>query len=255
MSSTAAKSIDQLMDRASEALVRTEYFATEGLAVRALRRARQAVDFERMARICLPLQEARRQLRQFALDEGFRGVLTTLPLEPPHPGVYLVQPPLVGIDARQIRELFWSARVPALVLCREPMTRDGKWPVVAVSGPLGLGGPTDLLTVRVKVAPPPGVVSLIDTEKPGPTRDRMEGEVPVEWASRAAEELGEHALKQLDGDDPPAHRVDALLDYLDACPEHERLHQRLMDECRRAAAAPTPTRPRRGWPRADDSGW
>src|SRR5689334_10244420 len=62
--------IDRMMERASTALEAMRYFEAERLASTALRRAHAAADFERMARILLPLQEARRQKRQLAVDSG-----------------------------------------------------------------------------------------------------------------------------------------------------------------------------------------
>jgi hypothetical protein len=64
--------VEELMERASGALGRMEYFQAEELSLKALLRARGRDDFERMARICMPLQEARRQIRQIALDAGLR---------------------------------------------------------------------------------------------------------------------------------------------------------------------------------------
>ena len=59
--STESKSqiIDDLMRRASEAISQTAYFEAERLANKALITAFQASDFEQMARIVMPLQEAR----------------------------------------------------------------------------------------------------------------------------------------------------------------------------------------------------
>lgn len=62
--------IDQIMERASERLLAMDYLECERLCVEALARAREAGDFERYARILLPLQEARRQRRQIAVEAG-----------------------------------------------------------------------------------------------------------------------------------------------------------------------------------------
>ncbi len=51
MAKEASNPIDRLMEQASQALLETEYFSVVKLSVRALERARQADDFERMARI------------------------------------------------------------------------------------------------------------------------------------------------------------------------------------------------------------
>ena len=88
--------IDSTMERASTALVRTEYFTAERLCLRALDAAWAASDLDRMERICLPLQEARRQIRQIATDAAEAGLCTALeslgPAVASRPGFYLVQP-------------------------------------------------------------------------------------------------------------------------------------------------------------------
>ena len=236
--------IDELMDRASEALVATEYFRAEDLAMRGLLKARAAHDYERMARICLPLQEARRQRRHEAMDSGLRMVLPDLPKGRSiiEPGMYLVQPPLLGIDARTFRELAHGKKVPVVVVCREPMTRAGLWPVVAVN-PKGL---VDSVTLRTRIAPPEGV----KPKETGINKDEMPGTPSPEWFLAANEQLGDAAIASLKKDDPPAWRVDDLLDALEALPDHEKLHQKLADECRAAMLVPVPTERRRG--RMDD---
>ena len=62
--------IDDIMERASAALVATDYLACERLCLEALTRARAESDFDRYARILLPLQEARRLRRQIAAESG-----------------------------------------------------------------------------------------------------------------------------------------------------------------------------------------
>src|SRR4051812_45178590 len=79
MTPASGKAIDELMERASSALVTTNYFEAEKLALKALERACAAIDFERMARICMPLQEARRQKRHEAVDAGKTFIMRRLP--------------------------------------------------------------------------------------------------------------------------------------------------------------------------------
>ncbi|MCA9287483.1 MAG: hypothetical protein KDA05_02795, partial [Phycisphaerales bacterium] len=97
--------IDRLMERASKSLFATRYFEAARDAQNALRRARAAGDFERMARICLPLQEAHRQIRQAAESTGKVRLIahaSDVP-RPLEPGCYLIQPPMIGADARVLR--------------------------------------------------------------------------------------------------------------------------------------------------------
>lgn len=106
----AASRIDELMERASQALVSRDYLTCERLCVEAIGLARQAEDFERLARITLPLQEARRQRRQIAEDAGT--VVFTGKREPaeaildrcPRGCILLTDPPYAESDAQAVRE-------------------------------------------------------------------------------------------------------------------------------------------------------
>ena len=110
--SDAAAQIDPLMEQASQALTQTDYLRCERLCVEALTMARQAEDFDRYARILLPLQEARRQRRQAALDLGVT-VLTARPadavveslLDAHQAGcLLLIDPPFTADDEHRLRE-------------------------------------------------------------------------------------------------------------------------------------------------------
>ena len=225
-----AGAVDRLMDRASRALEAMRYFETERLCVQALQKAYSAFDYETMSRILLPLQEARRQKRQLASDAG--AVVRVSELRVANgdamPGCFLFQPPLIGADARGFRERADSSGVATFVLTREPMSLDGKWPVVSVGG---------TRSVRTKVAPPWTVSRVEGT----PTRDDSAGrEIPMTWFEAAAEALGDAAIAKIDPKEHPVWRVDDLLEALDALPMHEKLHQALEQACREAAIAPAP---------------
>lgn len=214
------------MERASAALARTEYFEAEVLCLKAMKSALRTRDFDRMARICMPLQEARRQLRHMATDTG-RVTLVTAPLrasETYEPGCYLVAPPMVGIDARQVRELLTRKKVPALVLCREPTTSAGQWPVVAVAHSDAAPFPP---VVRVRINAP------------------ASGHADVAWLLAAQEALGDAAIAKVNPRWPADHRVEDLLEWLDAVPDHEKLSQALRATCAEALSAPATIKPRR----------
>jgi hypothetical protein len=244
----SATAIDREMERASRALEATRYFEAERIARRALEAAYSRRDYERMARVLLPLQEARRQKRQLAADVGPARVLGALPgsRKAPHAGLYLLQPPLIAADARALRERADAAKVPVYVLVREPLTRDGLWPIVA-SSPGVAGGPP--VTIRTKVSPPAPVPRV----ERSPTRDAIKpgSELPAAWFEAAGEALGDAAIAKIDATHHPAWRVDDLMALLDAHPDHEKLHQRLGEACREAVAAPPPER-RRPRPLIDD---
>lgn len=207
-----SQSVDQMMEAASKALVETDYFTCEELAVKALAQAFEKSDYERMSRILLPLQEARRQKRLAAIDTGKLTIMDApvdLETHRVKPGCYLFQPPLVGADARGFRELADAQRVPAMVICREPKTQLGLWPVVMI-GPV---------TVRVRIDPP------------------AKEKATIQWLIEASEAMGDEAIESVDRGRELPHQIAALYDRLQTCREHEKLHQELADACTRAAHA------------------
>ncbi|MAY73783.1 MAG: hypothetical protein CMJ31_03490 [Phycisphaerae bacterium] len=213
----AIAQIDEMMDHASVALVETRYFDAVSLCTRAMLRALQAHDFERLSRICLPLQEGRRQIRQLATDTRVIRVVSS-PEEIPsrlEPGCYLLQPPMIGADARSLRLAGERTKTPAFVLTREPLTLKGRWPVVGVGR----------VVVRTQVDPP---VEL-ERDPIRVSRDRYMGDPPptLEWFEDAAEALGDAAIASVAADLHPWWRVEELVEKLEACPDHEKLHQAL----------------------------
>lgn len=249
----ALSPIDRLMDRASLALEETRYFDTESLATTALGRAHRAGDYERMARIVLPLQEARRQKRQLAIDAAYLGPsasgITVIDSRRQIPGpadlpavggCFLFQPPLIAADARDFHDGANAAKVPLIVLTREPLTREGLWPIVSVSASH---------SVRTKVAPPtPQQRDEASKTKDGFTVATAR-QISRQWLEAALEALGDAAIAKIRAfeskGDPPAWLVEDYLEQLDAFPDHEKLHQELARVCRLAMHAPAPTQPRR----------
>lgn len=211
--SAAEERIDHLMEQATDALTGTRYFECERLALEAMTLAHSARDFDRMARIVMPLQEARRLRRQLACDVKKLNKLNAYDQIEKllhggaviKPGVYLLEPPLVGADGHELRDRALAEGVAILVIVREPMTRASQWPVVQV-GPV---------TVRTRLAPPK--------------------KVDVNWVVRAAEAVGDEALAMVDPTDMAEDRVDHLVELLAAVPDHEKLHQALAAACREAA--------------------
>lgn len=229
----AGSQIDEAMDRASEALVETRYFEAEQLCLRSLERAHKARDYDHMARIVLPLQEARRQKRMLAADTGRRAIIdsTRALRAPPQAGCYLIQPPLVAIDARGLRERADAKKVPVLMVTREPMTLSGHWPVVAAT--MGL-------SIRIRFDPP-FPLQRVET---GWTRDNNTEAPPAAWFLGAADAISREGLKKVDPTDAAAWRVDDLMVLLEAHPDDELIHQALGDTCREALAQPLPEGPR-----------
>jgi hypothetical protein len=209
-SDTAANKIaqiTQIMEKAQAALQRNAWFEAERLAARALDAARTQRAFGLMARILLPLQEARRQRLQLAFDAaGANGItIVESPFDEefrPQAGCYLVQPPMVGADARRLRLAALEQQVPVAVLCREPLTRARLCPIVAIGQ----------VTIRTKVDPP-----------------KTPARPTLAWFAAAMEALGDAAIETLD--------TGLSIARLDAWPDHEKLHQALAEACRRADRA------------------
>ena len=202
--------IDDLMAKASEALSKTEYFEAERLANKALILAFQASDFEQMARIVMPLQEARRLRLQLALDVGKITIIdeqTVTEDMKVKPGCYLLRPPRVGADARRLRIAGLGQDVPVAVICHEPLTMLKLCPLVAI---------TPGKSYRAMVKPP-------DPRKPD-----------LAWFVDAMKALGDAAIQTIDLAKPATRRVENLMECLDAVPDHEQLHQALQSTCREA---------------------
>lgn len=233
-----ARLIDDLMEKASAALVSTDYFAAETLCLKAMQRAFLARDYERMARICMPLQEARRQRRQQAVQAGSTFMMKTLPSRGMTlaSGCYLLEPPVIGIEARVVRDWFARKRVPVFVIVREPKTSAGKWPLVGVGS-----WQAQPISVRVQVDPPEGFENLPAWEQGETTRKGP----PPSWFEHAQERLGDAAIQKVDPAWPADHRVEDVLEYLEAVPEHEKLVQLLERTCREALVALASPLPRR----------
>lgn len=211
------------MEEASQALCAGQYLLAAALCRDALTHARREHDFARMKRICMPLLEAQRYLRQAALEKGVIHTIsksTDIP-ETPASECFLFAPNFVGADALRFRHAANDAGIAPFVLTREPTTSKNQWPIVGVAERV----------VRIRIDPPKD-----DTPNP-------------EWFSHAAEALGDQAIRDAlgaaDPDDPPAWIVDDFLDRLDACPEHEKFLMALADACAKAVGHPAPTRKRR----------
>ena len=198
--------VDAMMEEASKALAHGEYFKAERLAKDALQQTFRRQDYERMERILLPLEEARRQKRLAAVDsdnliitsnaEDLDGSVRT--------GCYLLEPLLVAADGRNLRDRADEEEIPVLIVVREPLTKKGHWPLAMV-GPV---------TVRTRVDPPE--------------------DVTCEWVLAASEALGEEAIEMVDPQRDIENIVSDLYDRLQTCPESDRLHQSLMGACRAA---------------------
>ena len=110
---------------------------------------------------------------------------------------------------RRLRIASLEAGVPVLILCREPTTQAGLVPLVAIAPGT---------TIRTRLKPP------TNAKKPTAT-----------WFQSALNALGQAAIDAIDPGLAITRRIDALLGALDAIPDHDGLHDALLQACNEAA--------------------
>ncbi len=200
------------MQRAACELDSGAWFKAERLADEALQVARTRGDWAGMIELIDIIQAARLGRRDPSLVKGPVNVIDEAYEEGRvlEAGRWLVQPPLVGADARRLRVSTLEADVPVLVLCREPTTQAGLVPLVAIA-------PGS--TIRTKVKPP--------------TNDRKP---TATWFQSGLNALGLAAIEMIDPGLAVDRRIDALLGALDAVPDSDGLHDALLEACNEAAS-------------------
>jgi hypothetical protein len=213
--------IDTLLNKADKALTGTAYFECETLCVEAIEKALRHRCYDQVAQAVMPLLECRRQRRVAAVEAGIVAIIEG---ELPHPpdiqtGVYLVQPPRVGVDGKRLRDAADKRHVPVLVLVREPTTQMGLVPVVAIAQ----------RTIRTKMRPCK--------------------ELTVDWILDAVEALGQAAIDCIDAEQSALQRTEYLWSCVQTLPDHEGVHKLLAETAEDAAQEaddPTPTGRRGG---------
>ncbi len=201
------KKLDELREKALQALNKQAYFAAERHAFKGVGLAQSTKDFEYMASLVPLLRDARMGRLAQAMAIG-RVTVVDEPVEENiaiEPGCYLVRPPQVGADARRLRLQALEQEISIAVVCVEPITQLRLLPVVAICPGT---------TLRTKIDPPD------DINAPD-----------LEWFAYALQELGDCGLESVDPEKEAVKRVEALLDRLNALPEHERLHDALVEAC------------------------
>ena len=209
--STGSKSLHENMKKASKALAEGRSYEAERIALETLEAARTCNDFGLMAEI-VPILKSARSVRweaALAVAGGIR-FLESKPDEDTivEPGCYLIEPPLVGADSKNLRLAALAQEGPVLTVCREPLTDLKLRPIVAIGR----------ITVRTRVLPSD------DDAQPD-----------IDWYLAALNELGETAIDSLDSGALLTKQIDGLLDRLDSIPDHNGLHDALEALCRHAA--------------------
>lgn len=211
-----ANGAEEALVQAGDAMRRNDAYEAERLASRALIEAHARRDYRAMAKALPTLREARLSIRDEALRARKIYRVDAVPeADTPEPGLWLVEPPAVGIDGRNLRDRARAARVATIVVVREPETRSGHWPVVMV-------GPA---TVRARIDP-------------------VKGSPTPAWIMGALESLGAAAVDSVDASAPET-RVNQLVDRLGTLPECEAVYDALAEACAVAQTAKDDTDSRR----------
>lgn len=226
-----------LMTRASQALVRMDYLTCERLSVQALHLARSSENWTELARILLPLQEARRQRRLVAADTAVRLGCKLDEDDGQTAGAQIGS--CAELTLRQLLE----GRVTGCVLLTGPGSMETATKLVKDADESGLylevmvtESSRDSLSWDLRSLGAPEVFCPVDAP-PADLQGRwIEPQPSIEqfrkaaaWFLAASEKLGDAVRAGAPSMDYPVERADYLLKGLDAVRDHERLHQDLAD--------------------------
>ena len=210
--------LDNLMESASQALADLDYARCESLCLDALSQARDAADWVMYQRVMLPLQEARRQKRQAALDGPVqlgtpqREDDTAAWLADHEQGCIVLTCPFTASDAKALNEKVHAQKRPIEVLFADNAADATTWRITSYAGP----------NVSVDLpAPKPQWVG-----KPL-TACTIAPPTPAHWFMQASEALGNAALADIDTKPGSLNDLVALEQALACVDDHEILHQRL----------------------------
>ena len=206
------------METASQALAELDYARCESLCVDALKQARDASDWVMYQRVLLPLQEARRQRRQAALDGPIQ--LGTpqrdddLPFhaEDIDPGCVVLTWPYTAGDAKTLNGIVHESKQPVELLFADNASDAETWRITSTAG---LGLSVDLPAPKTA-----WVGHRIDPASVSPP-------TPAHWFMQASEALGNAALAAIEAKPGSIGYLQALEQALTCVDDHEILHQRL----------------------------
>lgn len=201
--------IEKLISRADAAHADGDWYEAELHASKAMELSYKGVDFLRMSVAVEALRRCRCARRDEAVSSGAMYSFDSPIGEDDYElavGCWLVEPPRVAADARDLREMASQAKIAMVAISREPTTLTGFWPVAAL-GPM---------VIRAKIRPP--------------------SEITPEWFISAIEALGASAIDDVDPDSGAIDRVEELFLRLGTIPDSMVLHDALLSACREAAA-------------------
>ncbi|MBI1336598.1 MAG: hypothetical protein GC164_06515 [Phycisphaera sp.] len=217
-------SLDDTMQRASVALAKLDYLASESLCLEALTAAREQQDWARYQRILLPLQEVRRQRRMTAAEGVVRlgtSGATLCGLAAMRVGCLLVTRPMTPGESAQLLQSFRDDKRYVEVLFADNPSDAARWSIRSFQG----------LSIEVTINAPPG--EWVDRDMT-PPHIGSPGSA-ADFFIDATEAIGDAALAWVDRQCPPTERdtaqavmrVELLESCLDVVADHELLHQAL----------------------------
>ena len=172
------------------------WFKTERTAVARVDSARADCQWKKLAKALGDLCSARQSCAKAAHNGKKVKVIDSMELVDSirEGGRYLVRPPLVGRDASLIEHALKKRGHSVIVLCREPITKLGRCPIVS----LGSG-----VTVRTRVDEPN------NPDKP-----------TCRWFDDVVDEFGEYVVGKIDIEATNQRQLDFLLAHLSTIPLH-----------------------------------
>ena len=211
--------INDIMESASLALAQMDYPRCEALCIEAMARARDSNDWPYYQRILMPLQEARRQKRQAALDGDIRlgteGVASLLDLlEHPQVGCIVVTHPFTKEDADRLDQAVRMHGRSIEVLFADNAADAPNWKITSFRGP-----------AFVAQLPAPDRAWVNQWASP----TQVTASAPAHWFMQANEALGNAGIESVLAPSGTDARVDGLERILVATGDHELAHQALAD--------------------------
>lgn len=213
-----AATLDDVMETASQALAQMQYARCEALCVEALGQARDAGQWVIYQRILLPLQEARRQRRQSALDGPIllgTPVMDDANNQRPQgmtQGCIVLTWPHTASDAKAFNQKLHESSSPVELLFADNSADATNWRITSMAGPgLSIDLPAPNPEWVGQWVAPSGIAS--------PT--------PAHWFMQASEALGNAALAAIEAQPGTLEYLSALEAALACVDDHEILHQRL----------------------------
>lgn len=212
------------METASQSLAELDYARCESLCVEALTKARQAEDWVMVQRVLLPLQEARRQKRQTAIDglillgapQADQNTELHAFLKTPGLGCVVFTQPHTAEQVSNVQRWITEQGLAIEVLfANNPLTA-ASWSITTTALPI---------VCVEQPAPVQWAGRLVDPMTTAPP-------TPAHWFMQASEALGDAAIAGITAQPGTVEYFDALAAVLTCVGDHEILHQRLAQAAR-----------------------